>query len=344
MYVFKLMYMYKQCCILKKLLQVKVPTARKPKKKASATSSATATSASSTTSPPAITPPSCTSLSPPAADVIKKQQIPDEPPPYDSLVPTSDTKPVVPPKPACRFQGANPPRTSSFPDSDNVASLFDLEDLIGADRSRQQQQQVVGAQQTVTQPQSQLPTALPDCRHASHPLSSPTSGYNTMGSSPSGAGSSPYSFSGYSPQSGTSASAGSGIGYPNSCGSPNDVFHPVSAQSPPVQQQHAMMARASHPLPPAHLQAITQQRNSRLQQQQLAATPLDPTMYPNQLPAYPVPPHYPTPHTQGTMQPEHFAAATAQSNLAATRMQSAYPTPSPDSPSLWSGSPEGAYF
>ena len=94
-------------------------------------------------------------------------------------------------------------------------------------------------------------------RHLSASQSSPTSGYNTMGSSPGLSSNSPYSQSSGSPQN--------NHGYPNSCCSPTDNN---SVASPPCHVTNGNTGsgyplspptRANLPLSPTHYAAIHNQ-------------------------------------------------------------------------------------
>ena len=197
---------------------------------------------------------------------------------------------------------------------------------------------------------------------ASGPQSSPTSGYNTMGSSPSV--SSPFSLSGYSPQSG----GGSSAGYPNSC-SPNDAHSMTSSP-----RRHLSTGSSGHPLSPTHYQAIQQQHQQRLQQQQQQQLPQHP---PHDSPyssgsagggfvqqQHQPPHHYPTPplehgHHQHLNQQQqqhphqhlhHHGAGDVFTSSAMTQdnllHRAAYLTPSPESPghSDWSSCSNEAVY
>lgn len=176
-----------------------------------------------------------------------------------------------------------------------------------------------------------------DCRRLAS-QSSPTSGYNTMGSSPGVSSSSPFSSSGYSP-----LSQG---GYPTSC-------------SPNIEgQQHSIASptnRSHHPLSPTHYQAVIQQQQQqqhkhRLQQQAQSVHNAD------SYAAYPSVHHFPTPPLQQQQQQQqqhghplsHTAGVHADvltHHMPMDSRPTVFLTPSPESPGHWSSSSnEGVYL
>lgn len=196
-------------------------------------------------------------------------------------------------------------------------------------------------------------TRLPST--SSHSLSSPTSGYNTIGSSP-GISASPFS---------SQNSVGGGISSPHSIQSPHSsqtgspMMYPASLSPPemPAVPSPPRGSKYHHPLSPTHLQVLTQNHHHRINSNSGSSTHNPNGINSNSTNTstgnsgtstqpthayhyYPTPPsqhsqHNPADSTPPMMHHHHLAGGAGGQLV---DPHTAYLTPSPDSPGHWSSS------